>query len=89
MVDICITIPTILIVNMEYGMTGRKMIAGSMIGGMKDTEEMLEFVVKHIIKSDIELIFIQDVNKAMKRLVENKIPFRFVIYIGNTLKPAA
>ena len=70
-------------------MTERKIISGSVIGCMKETQEMLEFAVEHNIKSDIELISIQDVNKAMERLVENKVPFRFVIDIGNTLKPAA
>jgi uncharacterized zinc-type alcohol dehydrogenase-like protein len=43
---------------------GRKRIAGSLIGGIKETQEMLDFCGEHNITSDIELIDMQDINKA-------------------------
>jgi uncharacterized zinc-type alcohol dehydrogenase-like protein len=42
---------------------GRKRIAGSLIGGIKETQEMLDFCGEHNITSDIELIDMQDINK--------------------------
>ncbi|KRY02557.1 putative mannitol dehydrogenase, partial [Trichinella patagoniensis] len=45
-----------------------KILAGSCIGGMKDTQEMLDFAGEHNIAADIELIGINYVNQAMKRL---------------------
>jgi uncharacterized zinc-type alcohol dehydrogenase-like protein len=58
---------------------GRKTIAGSAIGGMKETQEMLDFCGEHGIVSDIEMIPIQDVNLAYERLVKNDVKYRFVI----------
>lgn len=58
---------------------GRKKIAGSMIGGLKETQEMLDFCGKHNIVSDIELIKIQDINNAYLRMVKSDVKYRFVI----------
>ncbi|WP_158978578.1 NAD(P)-dependent alcohol dehydrogenase [Cellulophaga sp. L1A9] len=58
---------------------GRKRIAGSLIGGIKETQEMLDFCGKHNITSDIELINIQDINKAYERVIKNDVKYRFVI----------
>lgn len=58
---------------------GRKRIAGSLIGGIKETQEMLDFCGKHNITSDIELINIQDINKAYDRVTSNDVKYRFVI----------
>ncbi|XVF59124.1 hypothetical protein PTKIN_Ptkin07bG0250100 [Pterospermum kingtungense] len=65
---------------------GRKIVGGSMIGGMKETQEMIDFAAKHSIKSDIEVIPMDYVNTAMERLLKADVKYRFVIDIGNTLK---
>ena len=53
--------------------------AGSMIGSIKETQEMLDFCGKHDIVADIELIKIQDVNAAFDRVVDSDVRYRFVI----------
>ncbi|MBG6111348.1 putative zinc-type alcohol dehydrogenase-like protein [Flavobacterium sp. CG_9.10] len=58
---------------------GRKGIAGSLIGGIKETQEMLDFCGKHNITSDIELINIQNINAAYDRVISNDVKYRFVI----------
>ncbi|WOL12281.1 geraniol dehydrogenase [Canna indica] len=67
---------------------GGKSLAGSCIGGIKDTQEMIDFAAKHNITADIELISMDYVNKAMERLAKADVKYRFVIDIGNTLKAA-
>ena len=58
---------------------GRKRIAGSLIGGIKETQEMLDFCGEHNITSDIELIDMQDINNAYERITSNDVKYRFVI----------
>jgi len=58
---------------------GRKSVAGSAIGGMKETQEMMDFCAEHNIVSDVEMIAIQDINQAYERLVKNDVKYRFVI----------
>lgn len=58
---------------------GRKRLAGSLIGGIKETQEMLDFCGEHNIVSDIEMIDIQDINKAYERVVNSDVKYRFVI----------
>ena len=70
-------------------MTGRKLLGGSGIGGMNETQEMIDFAAKHNITSDIEVIPIDYVNTAMERLVKADVRYRFVIDIGNTLKSSS
>jgi len=65
---------------------GRKLIGGSAIGGMKETQEMLNFAAKHNITADIEVISMDYVNTAMERLVKADVKYRFVIDVANTLK---
>ncbi|CAH1416381.1 unnamed protein product [Lactuca virosa] len=67
---------------------GRKMVGGSLIGGIKETQEMIEFAAKHNITAAIELIPIEYINTAMERLAKADVRYRFVIDIGNTLKAA-
>ena len=64
------------------------MVAGSAIGGLKETQEMIDFAAKHNVKPDIEVIPIDYVNTAMERLLKADVKYRFVIDIGNTLKPS-
>ncbi|KAJ3698516.1 hypothetical protein LUZ61_002221 [Rhynchospora tenuis] len=65
---------------------GGKMLAGSCIGGLKDTQEMIDFAGKHNLTADIELISADYVNKAIERLIKADVRYRFVIDIANTLK---
>ena len=58
---------------------GRKRLAGSAIGGIRETQEMLDFCGEHGIVSDIERIRIQDVNRAYERLLKGDVRYRFVI----------
>ena len=58
---------------------GRKRIAGSIIGGIKETQEMLNFCGEHNIVSDIELIDMQHINKAYERVIDSDVKYRFVI----------
>ncbi len=57
----------------------RKAVAGSLIGGIAETQEMLEFCGKHGITSDIEVIAIQDINAAYERMLRSDVKYRFVI----------
>lgn len=63
----------------------RRSFSGSLIGGIKETQEMLDFCAKHNITSDIEMISIQDINKAYERLLKSDVKYRFVIDMS-TLK---
>ena len=67
---------------------GRRNFSGSLIGGLKETQEMLDFCGLHQITSDIELIPIQQVNEAYDRLVKGDVKYRFVIDMAS-LKPTA
>ncbi|KAI5648034.1 hypothetical protein M9H77_34039 [Catharanthus roseus] len=67
-------------------LTARKMIAGNDLGGLKETQEMIDFAAEHNITADIEVISIDDVNEAMERLEKGDVRYRFVIDIANTLK---
>ena len=58
---------------------GRKNVAGSLIGGIKETQEMLDFCGKHDVVSDIELIDINTINEAYERVVDGDVKYRFVI----------
>ncbi|KAJ0097335.1 hypothetical protein Patl1_28364 [Pistacia atlantica] len=64
---------------------GRKTVAGSLGGGMKETQEMIDFAAKHNITADIEVISMDYVNTAMERLDKADVRYRSVIDIGNTL----
>jgi uncharacterized zinc-type alcohol dehydrogenase-like protein len=57
----------------------RRRLAGSVIGGIRETQEMLDFCAEHGVASDIELIRIQQVNEAYERLLRSDVKYRFVI----------
>ena len=63
----------------------RRQIAGSLIGGLKETQEMLDFCAAHNIVSDIEIIPIQKIDEAYDRMLKSDAKYRFVIDNG-TLK---
>jgi uncharacterized zinc-type alcohol dehydrogenase-like protein len=58
---------------------GRKSLSGSLIGGIKETQEMLDFCGTHNITSDVEVIPIQKINEAYERLVRSDVKYRFSI----------
>ncbi|MDB5272243.1 MAG: hydroxyacid dehydrogenase [Chitinophagaceae bacterium] len=58
---------------------GRKSVAGSGIGGLPETQEMLDFCAKHNIVSDIELINIKDIHQSYERMLKGDVRYRFVI----------
>jgi uncharacterized zinc-type alcohol dehydrogenase-like protein len=57
----------------------RRRIAGSLIGGIRETQEMLDFCAVHGITSDIELIAMKDINTAYERMLKSDVKYRFVI----------
>src|SRR5271165_3760569 len=57
----------------------RRQLSGSMIGGIAETQEMLDFCGKHGIVSDIEIIPIQKINEAYERMLRSDVKYRFVI----------
>lgn len=59
--------------------TQRRRFAGSLIGGIAETQEMLDFCAQHNITSDIEIIPIQKINEAFERLLKSDVKYRFVI----------
>ncbi|KAI7994192.1 putative mannitol dehydrogenase [Camellia lanceoleosa] len=61
---------------------GRKIVDRSGIGGIKETQEMIDFAAKHNVTADIEVIPIDYVNTTMERLVKADIRYRFMIDIG-------
>jgi uncharacterized zinc-type alcohol dehydrogenase-like protein len=67
---------------------GRKSLAGSLIGGIAETQEMLDFCAEKGIVSDVEMIAMQDIEKAYVRLLNNEVKYRFVIDMA-TLKTVA
>ncbi|MGB5507998.1 NAD(P)-dependent alcohol dehydrogenase [Robiginitalea sp.] len=60
-------------------MMGRKRIAGSLIGGIAETQEMLDFCGKHNIVCDVEMIGMPEINEAYERVVASDVKYRFVI----------
>ncbi|KAL0911728.1 hypothetical protein M5K25_019887 [Dendrobium thyrsiflorum] len=65
---------------------GRKIVSGSAAGGMKETEEMIDFAAEHNINAEVEVIPMNYVNTAMERLAKGDVKYRFVIDVGNSLK---
>ena len=66
-------------VNAFNLLLGRRSFAGSGIGGIAETQEMLDFCAEHQILSEIELIPMQDINEAWERLLKQDVRYRFVI----------
>jgi uncharacterized zinc-type alcohol dehydrogenase-like protein len=67
------------ILNTVPMVMGRKSVAGSLIGGIAETQEMLDFCGKHNIVSEIEIIKMQDINTAYERMIKSDVKYRFVI----------
>jgi uncharacterized zinc-type alcohol dehydrogenase-like protein len=71
--------PQPLSLNVFSLIQGRRRYAGSMIGGMAETQEMLDFCAQHGLGSDIELISAEQVNDAYERVLASDVRYRFVI----------
>lgn len=67
----------------------RRKIAGSLIGGIRETQEMLDFCADHDIVSDIELIPIQKINDAYERMLKSDVKYRFVIDLASLKQESA
>ena len=63
--------------------SGRRRLAGSMIGGIRETQEMLDFCAAHGVASDVEVISIQQINEAYERAIKSDVRYRFVIDISS------
>ncbi|MET0381832.1 MAG: NAD(P)-dependent alcohol dehydrogenase [Burkholderiaceae bacterium] len=57
----------------------RRRLGGSLIGGIRETQEMLDFCARHGIVSDVEMIAMKDINTAYERMLESDVKYRFVI----------
>jgi uncharacterized zinc-type alcohol dehydrogenase-like protein len=62
---------------------GRKKVAGSLIGGIRETQEMLDFCGTHNVTADVEVISVDEINQAYDRLVKNDVKYRFVIDLAS------
>ena len=79
-VMICVGAPPTPSQIMAFNLLGgRKSLAGSMIGGIPETQEMLDYCAEHNIVSDIEMIDIAKINEAYERLLKGDVRYRFVI----------
>lgn len=65
----------------------RRQLAGSLIGGLPETQEMLDFCAEHGIVSDVEMIAIQQVNEAYERMLRSDVKYRFVIDMASIKRP--
>jgi uncharacterized zinc-type alcohol dehydrogenase-like protein len=66
----------------------RRTVAGSLIGGVAETQEVLDFCAQHGISADVELIPIQDINDAFDRMQEGEVRFRYVIEMKSLAEEA-
>ncbi len=75
--------PTVHSANLIFG---RRSIAGSLIGGIAETQVMLDFCAEHGISSDVEMIDISDINNAYERMLRSDVRYRFVIDLASLEK---
>ena len=61
----------------------RRSIMGSLIGGIRETQEMLDFCAEHNIVSDVEVINIQQINEAYEKVIKGDVRYRFVIDLAS------
>lgn len=71
--------PTLKAGNLIFA---RRQLAGSLIGGIRETQEMLDYCAEHGIVSDIEMIPMQQINQAYERMLKSDVKYRFVIDIA-------
>lgn len=79
-VHICVGVPPTPYQLHAFSLIGgRKSLVGSLIGGLPETQEMLDFCAEHNIVSDIELIDIKDIHASYDRMIKGDVRYRFVI----------
>lgn len=74
------------VLNTAPMVMGRKSVAGSLIGGIAETQEMLDFCARHGISSDVEVIDIATINEAYERMLKSDVKYRFVIDMASLNK---
>ena len=83
-VMVCVGIPTEPLSVPPFSLiAGRRSVAGSGIGGIAETQEMLDYCAAHNIISDVEVIPIQQINAAYERVIKGQVKYRFVIDIAS------
>ena len=83
-VMVCVGIPTEPLSVPPFSLiAGRRSVAGSGIGGIAETQEMLDYCAAHNITSDVEVIPIQQINEAYERVIKGQVKYRFVIDIAS------
>lgn len=70
-------------INTVPMIVGRRSISASVIGGIKETQEMLDFCAKHNIVPEVEMIDMQNINDAYERMLKSDVKYRFVIDMGS------
>jgi uncharacterized zinc-type alcohol dehydrogenase-like protein len=79
-IQICVGVPPTPAQILGFSLlAGRKSLAGSSIGGLPETQEMLDYCAEHNIVSDVEVINIKDINSAYDRMLKGDVHYRFVI----------
>ena len=79
-IQICVGVPPTPAQILGFSLlAGRKSLAGSSIGGLPETQEMLDYCAEHNITSDVEVINIKDINSAYERMLKGDVHYRFVI----------
>ncbi|MEP6675617.1 MAG: NAD(P)-dependent alcohol dehydrogenase [Ferruginibacter sp.] len=79
-VMVCVGAPPEPIITPAFNLImNRKSIGGSLIGGIPETQEMLDYCAEHNIVSDVEVIAIKDINEAYERMLKGDVKYRFVI----------
>jgi alcohol dehydrogenase (NADP+) len=79
-IQICVGVPPTPAQILGFSLlAGRKSLAGSSIGGLPETQEMLDYCAEHNITSDVEIINIRDINNAYERMLKGDVHYRFVI----------
>ena len=71
--------PKPLEVNAQALILSRRNLAGSLIGGIQETQEMLDFCAKKNVLADVEVIPMKDINDAYERMIKGDVRYRFVI----------
>lgn len=83
-VMVCVGVPTGAMSVPPFSLLGRRRsLAGSAIGGIAETQEMLDYCAAHNIASDVEVIPIQQINDAYERVIKGLVKYRFVIDIAS------
>ena len=75
--------------NYQEVIMHRRSLAGSLIGSIREPQEMLDFCAEHGVAPDVEVIAIQDVNDAYKRVKNEGVRFRYVIDMANLAQEMA